>query len=96
MPPQRSRDEADVNELREELLRVRDDVVHLETEAGRLRGENEELRAQIDRVHELSSQLDGVLAELQAVLSSRRWRIIGRLLLPLDKLRILSRRLEDR
>jgi SAM-dependent methyltransferase len=66
------------DDARSELLRVRDELAHLEVDAGRLRGENTELQARLAAAAPAAAQLD-------AVLSSTRWRATGKVLAPYHK-----------
>jgi len=57
-----------VDELKAELLQVRDELVHLEVEAGRLRGENTVIKAR------LAAGSDEVANRLHKMESSLWWR----------------------
>lgn len=77
-------DNAEVAVLREELLRLRDDVIGKEAELGAARGHVTELAAQIQRY-------EGMRQHLEAILASKSWRLMWMAGAPLRRLRRSSR-----
>lgn len=71
--------QVDVDQLEAELLQARDELLHLEMEASRLRGENTELQSRVAASAPAADILDSVL-------SSRYWRARQKVAGPYHKL----------
>jgi SAM-dependent methyltransferase len=78
-------DQPRVADLEAEILRLRDELIGLDAEAGKARGEREYFAAQLAGQEQLA-------LELQAVTSSRAWRLTRKLVEPANRLRQFLRR----
>jgi hypothetical protein len=74
-----------IRALEAEVLRLRDELIGLDAEAGKARGEREYFAAQLAGQEQLA-------LELQAVMSSRAWRLTRKLVEPANRLRQFLRR----